>query len=63
MERHMDIAYRCTPWKIANGEENLDLQALQFQQMGVCSKFPGGRAIRHCRTNKSILEGQFNISI
>jgi hypothetical protein len=27
------------PWKIANGTENLVLQGLKFQQMGICRKF------------------------
>jgi hypothetical protein len=36
----MDIANRRAPWKIANGTENPVLQALQFQQMGFCRKFP-----------------------
>jgi hypothetical protein len=28
----------------ANGVENLVLQALQFQQVGICRKSPGGEA-------------------
>jgi hypothetical protein len=42
LESYMHIANRCAPWKIANGAENPVLQALQFQQMGFCRKFPGG---------------------
>jgi hypothetical protein len=33
------------PWKVANGAENIVLQALQFQQVGICRKFPGGGSI------------------
>jgi hypothetical protein len=29
-ERHMQIAYRCAPWKIANGAENFVLEPLQL---------------------------------
>jgi hypothetical protein len=29
----VQIANRCTPWKIANGVQNVVLQALQFQWM------------------------------
>jgi hypothetical protein len=29
-QRHMQIANRCAPWKIANGVENSVWQALQF---------------------------------
>jgi hypothetical protein len=36
---------QCAPWTLANGAENLVLQALQFQQMGISLKFPGGRSI------------------
>jgi hypothetical protein len=42
MESYMHISNRCAPWNIANGAENPVLQALQFQQMGFCRKFPGG---------------------
>jgi hypothetical protein len=30
-ESHVQLANRCAPWKVANGSENLVLQALQFQ--------------------------------
>jgi hypothetical protein len=40
----MQIMDRCAPWKLDNGAENLVLQALQFQKIGVCRKFPGGQA-------------------
>jgi hypothetical protein len=46
-ESLMQIADWHVPWKIANGAENLGLQALQFQQMGICRKFPGGTSISH----------------
>jgi hypothetical protein len=29
-ERHMHIAYRCAPWTVASGVENLVLKAAQF---------------------------------
>jgi hypothetical protein len=32
-ESHVQFANRCTPWKIANGAENLVLQALQYNEM------------------------------
>jgi hypothetical protein len=40
----MQFSDWCAPWKVANGAEKLVLQALQFQQMGICRKFPGGEA-------------------
>jgi hypothetical protein len=36
----MQFSDWCAPWKVANGAENLVLQALQFPQMGICRKFP-----------------------
>jgi len=33
----MQLAVRFAPWKLASNAENLVLQALQFQKMGVCS--------------------------
>jgi hypothetical protein len=30
------------PWKISNGAKNLVLQALKYEEAGVCHKFPGG---------------------
>jgi hypothetical protein len=38
---------KCAPWKIANDVENLVLQALQFLELGVCRKFPGGEDKSH----------------
>jgi hypothetical protein len=43
IESLMQFSGWCTPWKIANGVENLVLQALQFQQ--ICRKFPVGGSI------------------
>jgi hypothetical protein len=43
----MQIADQCAPWKIASGAENLVLQVLQFQKVGVCRKFPGWAGISH----------------
>jgi hypothetical protein len=34
----MQFSDWCAPWKVANGAENLVLQVLQFQQVGICSK-------------------------
>jgi hypothetical protein len=40
----MQFADWRVPWKIANGAENRVLQALQFQQMGICHEFKAGQA-------------------
>jgi hypothetical protein len=32
----MQFAFWCAPWKVASDAENLVLQALQFQKMGIC---------------------------
>jgi hypothetical protein len=47
LESHMQIADRCAPWKITTDAERPILQALQFQFMGFCRKFPGGTGISH----------------
>jgi hypothetical protein len=39
----MQIADQCAAWKIANGAENLLLQALQFQNMGVAANSQVGQ--------------------
>jgi hypothetical protein len=36
--------------------ENLVLQALYFQQVSICRKFPGGGSISHCGSNKCFVE-------
>jgi hypothetical protein len=36
----MQFSDRYAAWKVANGSENIVLQALQFQQMAICCKFP-----------------------
>jgi hypothetical protein len=41
----MLIANWHVPWKIASHEENLILQVLQFQKIGVCHKFLFGAGI------------------
>jgi hypothetical protein len=48
----MQFSDQCAPWKIANGAENLVLQALQFQQMGICRKFPDERSISYYESNE-----------
>jgi ribosomal protein S19E (S16A) len=53
----MEFSDLCAPWKIVNGAENLVLQALQFEQMGICRKFPGGRSISHYGSNDCFVEG------
>jgi hypothetical protein len=52
----MQFADRRVPWKIANSAENLVLQALQFQQTGICRKFPGGTSISHYGSNEYFVE-------
>jgi hypothetical protein len=47
VESRVKIADWRAPWKISNGVEKLVLQALQFQEVGVCRKFPGGASISH----------------
>jgi hypothetical protein len=47
-ESHMQFADWCAPWKFANSAENHVLQALQFQKIGVCRKFPGGASDCDC---------------
>jgi hypothetical protein len=37
-----------TPVKVTTREENFTLQALQFQNIGVCCKFPHGVIIMDC---------------
>jgi hypothetical protein len=39
-ESHVQIANRCAPWKISNGEGNFVLHELQFQYIVVCRKLP-----------------------
>jgi hypothetical protein len=38
----MQTTSRHAPWKIASYSENIVLQALQFEKLSVCLKFPGG---------------------
>jgi hypothetical protein len=50
LESHVQLADRCAPRKFANSVENLVLQALQFQKVGICRKFPGGASQSHITT-------------
>jgi hypothetical protein len=52
----MQTTSRCAPWKIASYAENLVLQALQFEKMSVCRKFPGGVRIRHYGPYKCLVK-------
>jgi hypothetical protein len=61
-ESHVQIANQCAPWKISNAAENFVLQVLQFQQMVVCCKLPGGASISYDIPNECFVEGQFNVS-
>jgi hypothetical protein len=36
VESCVQIADWCAPWKISNGAQNHVLQAVQFQEVGVC---------------------------
>jgi hypothetical protein len=38
----VQLADWCEPWKFTSGAESLVLQALQFQKVDICRKFPGG---------------------
>jgi len=44
-------------WKVASHKENLVLQVLQFQQIGLCHKFLVGTGIHHYRPNEYSVEG------
>jgi len=46
-ESHMQIVGQCVLWKFVSGAENLILQALQFQYIGICPKLPplGGMSL------------------
>jgi hypothetical protein len=61
-ESHVQIANLCAPRKITNSAENLVLQALQFQELGVYDECPGGANISYYRFNECFMEGQFNVS-
>jgi hypothetical protein len=52
----MQLAGPCVPWKIASSAKNVVLEVLQFQNMGVCSKFAGGAGISHYRKNEYLME-------
>jgi hypothetical protein len=41
---NVQLADRRGPWKFTNGAENSVLQALQFQKVGICHKFPACQA-------------------
>lgn len=44
---YMQIANLGAPWKFASCLENFVLQALQFQEVGLWCKFPGGTGTSH----------------
>jgi hypothetical protein len=48
----VQITDRWTPWNITSGTENVVLQALQFQDIGICSKFSGVANISNWRPNE-----------
>jgi len=45
------------PCKITNCVENLILQVLQFQEIGVCYDLTGGAGIRYYWLNESFMDG------
>jgi hypothetical protein len=47
VESCVEIVDLCAPWKVCSRVENLVLQALQFLEVDVCPKFPGGTSISH----------------
>jgi hypothetical protein len=47
LESYVQLMDWCAPWKFTSGVENLVLQALQFQKVGICRKFPCGASISH----------------
>jgi hypothetical protein len=61
-ESHVQIANQCAPWKMLYVAENFVLQVLQYQQMVVGRKLPGGASISHYTPNECLMEGQFNVS-
>jgi hypothetical protein len=56
LEGHVQLADRCALRKFTNGTVNLVFQALQFQNVGICSKFPGTVSIRHYCFNQCFME-------
>jgi hypothetical protein len=54
VESRVQIANRCAPWKIANGAENLVLQALQFYEMGKSGLVCYGLSLYRLRTDRMI---------
>jgi hypothetical protein len=53
VESHKQIADLRAPWKISNGAENLVLHTLQFEDVGVRRKFPGGTSRNHLEVSSS----------
>jgi hypothetical protein len=49
-ESHVQLPDQCTLWKFTSGIENLVLQALHFQKLGICSKFAGGASVKSLLT-------------
>jgi hypothetical protein len=44
LESRVHLTDRCAPWKFTNDAENLVLQELQFQKVGICCNFQAGQA-------------------
>jgi len=51
------IVGRHASWKVTNGAENLILQTLQFLNIGVCRKLPGGLDISQHWPREHFVEG------
>jgi hypothetical protein len=46
----MQFADLREPWEITNCAQKFVLQALQFQKVDICRKFPGGADISYYRS-------------
>jgi hypothetical protein len=51
LARHVHFADWCAPWKFASGAENHVLQAVRFQKVDICRKFPSGANISYYWSN------------
>jgi len=56
-ESHMQFAGMWAAWKVTNGAENLLLQALLFQKMGVGRALSGGACVTNYWSNEHFVEG------
>jgi hypothetical protein len=54
---------QCTPWKVSTCGENLALQVLQSQKVGVCHELPGWAGINHYRPNECFALGRVNLML